>query len=722
MGIFLTRESWLYGILALVLWPFPLVGVLHVESCAIIALVGFYVSGWRAVKDFKVNTAFFSVLFRQVVLLLIPLVGGLLSILWRPNCGWLDGLQFFILFPVISVVFGISLAWAITGFEVKRPFRVYVLVSLIPLLGGLVFDLGFHPQFYTYNHVFGGVLGPIYDEELAIRTGLYVFRLLTLLWVGAFWIIGQSKRKGTSFYGKLAVMGLLLLMGYLFRDVLGFNTTHATIAKALKGIYHTPHFEIYYDPSEISAARMKIVAKEHEFRYMQFAETLQVQVPTKIRSYLYPSPEKKAELTGARYTNVAPVWLAQPQIHVLWSSYEGVMPHELAHVFSREFALPVVRATFLVGLIEGFAVAVEPPEGMPEPHDQVAAILLDPKTAQWLGEDLSLAVAEKLSPTGFWRGRGAVSYTTMGSFVRFLIDRYGISKIKQVYAWGNFEGVYQKSVYDLTKEWMTFLQKRTASGAEVAFARTRFSRPSLFEQMCPHFLPNYVKLTTQAQRALLAKDLPTALRLSGRVIQERPGFEPAYQVWGAASLPDSPRKVLEKLKLLQYATWLTYRQRGDSYALLGDTLQARKMWDEALVRIPPFSFVSQTRMTRRADFLRFPHLLKSVLSQKTTPETIAQLFEQNLTTPLWLRVYVADRYVEEERWKEAATWLEAVVASEQSGLFRDAVSLDLGRWLLWSGQIQKAVKLLQPYAEKPAKNPIQKQLQDLKLQADWWRP
>jgi len=154
--------------------------------------------------------------------------------------------------------------------------------------------------------------------------------------------------------------------------------------------------------------------------------------------------------------------------------------------------------------------------------------------------------------------------------------------------------------------------------------------------------------------------------------------------------------------------------------LLGDTLRARKMWNEALVRIPPFSFATQTRMARRTDFLRFPHLLKSVLSQKTTPETITQLFEQNLTAPLWLRVYVADRYAEEEHWKEAATWLESVVTAEPSGLFRDVATLDLGRCLLWSGQVQKAIMLLQPYAEKPAENPIQKQLQDLKLQADWW--
>ncbi len=719
MGVFRIREVWLYSVLTVGLWPFPLLGILHVESSAVIAFVGFYVAGWAGIRDLQANKSFVKVLLRQWFFLLIPLLGGLLSVLWRPNCGWLDGLQFFILFPVISTVFAVSLAWAITGHSFSKPFRLYVLVSLIPLLGGVLFDLGFHPQFYTYNHVFGGVLGPIYDEELAIRPGLFWFRVLTLLWAVGLWSWGAAKRNKFEMYPIFGV-ALLLVVVYLFRAEFGINTTHEAIAKDLKGIHHTLHFEIYYDPEVISEERIRIVGKEHEFRYQQLLDTIQVRVPQKIRSYLYPNSIRKAMLTGARYTNVAPVWLKQPQIHVLWSSYDEVMPHELAHVFSREFGLPVLRATFSVGLIEGFAVAVEPPEGTPDPHEQVAAILLDPKTAEWLGKDLASSVADKLSPMGFWSGRGAVSYTTMGSFVRFLMDRYGITKLKQVYPWGDFERVYQKNVYELTKEWVEFIRQLPSDGAQLSYARTRFSRPSLFEQDCPHFVPAYIRYAQAAQAAIERKQWLEAEQLSDEAIQLHPDFEPAYHIWVNAVLHRTPEKVIPKLKSLKYANWLTYRQRGDAYALTGDTLLARQMWNEARLRVPAFSYAIQERLARRADFLAHSTLLRMILTPHVNPEILAAQLEMGKTAPVWFRVYLADRFAELENWKAAASALEPVVKDSKQGIFRDLVTMDFARWLLWSGQDEKAAAILEGYLGLSNPNPIQKRCIDLRHQAEWW--
>lgn len=722
MRIFRTREVWLYSLMTVGLWPFPLVGVLHVESCAVIALAGFYIAGWAGIRDFQAHKSFGAVLLRQWTLLLIPLLGGLLSQLWRTNCGWWDGVQFFVLFPVLTIVLAVSLAWAITGHAFRKPFRLYGLLSLIPLLGGVFFDLGFHPQFYTYNHVFGGVLGPIYDEELAIRPGLFWFRLLTLWWAMGLWFWGAFKRNTYNVHPIWGGVWLLVVgLAYLFRAEFGINTTHEAIAKDLKGVHHTPHFEIYYDPNVISEARIRIVGKEHEFRYQQFLDAIQVRVPNKIRSYLYPDPARKALLTGARYTNVAPVWLMQPQIHVLWSSYDRVMPHELAHVFSREFALPAVRATFSVGLIEGFAVAVEPPEGTPDPHEQVAAILRDPKTAEWLGKDLASSVADKLSPMGFWSGRGAVSYTTMGSFVRFLIDRYGISKLKQVYPWGNFERVYQKNVYVLTAEWVAFIRQLPSDGAQLSYARTRFSRPSLFEQDCPHFVPVYIRQAQAAQAAVVHRQWRKAEQLGEEVIRLRPDFEPAYQIWASAVLHRTPEKVIPKLKSLKYATWLTYRQRGDAYALTGDTLLARQMWDEARLRVPAFSYAIQERLARRPDFLAHPTLFRMMLTPHMNAKAFAARLEMEKNAPVWFRVYLADRFAESENWKAAALALELVIQTSRPGMFRDLVVMDFARWLLWSGQAEKAAAILEDCVELPNPNSVQKRCIDLKHQVEWWR-
>ena len=64
------------------------------------------------------------------------------------------------------------------------------------------------------------------------------------------------------------------------------------------------------------------MAEDHEFRYAQLARQLEIDGPERIASYLYPNVVTKARLTGARTTNVAPVWLRRPQVHVLLTAYE----------------------------------------------------------------------------------------------------------------------------------------------------------------------------------------------------------------------------------------------------------------------------------------------------------------------------------------------------------------------------------------------------------------
>ncbi|PSQ88108.1 MAG: hypothetical protein BRD30_07725 [Bacteroidetes bacterium QH_2_63_10] len=100
------------------------------------------------------------------------------------------------------------------------------------------------------------------------------------------------------------------------------------------------------------------------------------------------------------------------------------------------------------------------------------------------------AIASRLSPWGFWSGRGAVSYATMGSFVRYLMDTYGPEAVKRVYARGNFEAVYGRSLASLAAAWAETLRTRSfvSRGAHDVVGR-RFTQPSLFETACPHYVP-----------------------------------------------------------------------------------------------------------------------------------------------------------------------------------------------------------------------------------------
>ncbi|HKL87872.1 MAG TPA: hypothetical protein VJ884_02630, partial [Salinibacter sp.] len=87
-----------YVALGLGLWPLPLLNVLQVESAAVISFVAFFVAGWSAVSQFRMEgSGFLRVLGRQEAALLIPLVMLTVSQFWASNCTYAQGLLFYVL-------------------------------------------------------------------------------------------------------------------------------------------------------------------------------------------------------------------------------------------------------------------------------------------------------------------------------------------------------------------------------------------------------------------------------------------------------------------------------------------------------------------------------------------------------------------------------------------------------------------------------------------------
>lgn len=528
-----------------------------------------------------------------------------MSAIWRPNCGYMQGLMLYILFAGISVLLAVALMSFLLEAHERSSHRVFWVVGI--LIGVLppLYDIGFHPQFYTYNHVFGGVLGPIYDEQLAIRPGLFVFRLLTLLWVGFLLLLRRLLRdnRGTVLIGFVA---LLIGAAYAQPAELGFVTTRDKLRRALPGTRLTDHFEIRYDPRVISDTEISQIAGDHEFRYEQMSRRLQETVSGRIETYIYPDPEVKARLTGARYTNIAPIWLDEPQIHILYASYDDVFAHELAHVFSREFGLPWLRASIAVGLIEGLAVALEPPDGRPTPSEQMSADLLassDERDALKQVRERASAVARRLDPVRFWTGRGAVSYTSMGSFVEYLLAAYGPERLKKAYACADFRGVYGKSAGELAQEWSQHvLSLPWVSASARDHVRRRFVIPSLFEKRCPHFVSAHERLYERAAIALLRRDSLAAETHAEEALHLRPDHVPSLELWTGLQLErGSAHEVLERIALadLDSISATLYLRLGDAYARLGDASRAQTNYRSALARLPSHAIESRSRILLR---------------------------------------------------------------------------------------------------------------------------
>ncbi|MEM8601542.1 MAG: hypothetical protein AAGF99_16630, partial [Bacteroidota bacterium] len=382
----LRRRPWVawgagvYLVVGAALWPVPVFGVLHAESSAVVAGVGFFVSGLGALAALRRAAPLWSVARDYTALLAVPWAMLTLSLLWRANSGYPLGLVLFVTFAVPSVLLAVAFAYVLHQSRIGWTRTGFVFGGLGLALGSLVYDLGLHPQVFTYSPVFGGVLGPIYDEELAVRPGLFWAKGLTLVlaaWAASLggWLRCRARGADTRRHARLGgMLSLMLAAGAFAAPRLGIVTTYEALERSLGGHLATEHVDLFYDPTSLELEEAWRLAQVHEFRYAQLRAALEVEPAQRIQSFVYPDAATKARLTGARTTSVAPVWLGRPQVHLLESRIRSSLAHELAHAFSREFG-GILNASWSIGLVEGLAVAVEPPDGTPDPTAQVAAAL-----------------------------------------------------------------------------------------------------------------------------------------------------------------------------------------------------------------------------------------------------------------------------------------------------------------------------------------------------------
>ena len=581
------------------------------------------------------------------------------SMLWAPNCDYWRGLSFFFLFPIVTGVFSVSLAYALASRG--RRFLFQVVLGILVLIAGPIYDIGLHPQFYTYNHIFGGVLGPIYDEALEVRPGLYSFRLLTLLWAGLFYCVAEFsvRRHARAGFGAFA---LLIGAAYLFAAQLGMNTPEWYLRSQFSGHRESAHFDIHYDAVETDSATVEHWVIEHEYRYDQLARQLETEVTDRIQSYIYPDEEIRAVLTGARFTSVSPVWLASPQVHVLAAQVGSVFPHELAHVFSREFGLPIIRASFSIGLVEGLAVATQPPDGRPSPDEMVTAsgMLVDSNSLS-----MSARIASTLSPFGFWTGRGGVSYTVMGSFVRFLMGAYGVGPLKRVYRSADFEDVYGKTVEGLAEEWIVHLRKlnRIDIGA-ARRAKRRFSVPSLIERICPHWVPPDARRHARAGLLFGQGNVDGAIREWLDLLEDYPDFEPARTGWVAASLAKGMAGPALSTLAAEARDKLSAEELilvGDAYALSAEPDAAMLYYATARERYPVYARDARARLTLRAYSSTDSELVRIFVTADSASERLEGLDHL---------VNDRSRLAGEKPWRSAFVWRALMLARAER--FADA--------------------------------------------------
>ena len=717
-----TFSYWLwfiaFGALALILANLPLFNILAFEFCAVLAL-GISFAGAHVpltiVQHMKRQPDTLRGSAGQIVvrcyrralvftfgLLLLPLAIILLNALRIKNCNFGEGFIFFFLLPVISCVYATA-AGTFFGFWIKRRWLAYLayigflLLTCVPV----VINLIFHPPVFAYHPTFGYFPGPIYDFVISITSTLLIARAETLLWTLLFLGLAVSLceiNRDTALMPQLRWRKLfssptkrvwlyLLIVGLLgfqcYAGALSIRPTRDDIAQKLGGFRETAHFEIFY-ARELETEIENIVA-DCEFQYAQLSAYLAPEgseLSRKVRAYVYASPDQKKQLIGAGSTSVEDPFGYGFHIHAQGFPHP-ILKHELAHVFTVPWS--PLKVSLKIGLHEGIAVAADWDEGRLTAH-------------QWAKAMRQMEIAPPLSAImgiGFWGHAGSRSYLLAGSFVRFLVDTYGIEKFKKVFPTGNFVEHYEKDLLSLEAEWIDFLQTVPLQDNDVTYASYRLKRRSVFEQVCAHEM---AALRDTAWQAYYRKDFVTAVATFETMLSDEPdnlstlrglmysayrmkNYDKALSWADRIAVTEDTRFSPEAMLLKGDIHWLKdeHEKAVETYAAIKTeygTIEQRRIKRIAALSYPDVIPIQSNGSVQEDRSVR--ELLRTVLVEsKETAEKMASLSTCIQSEPdMWLAYLLAGELLQREKaWQSsnqyyvrAVPLLEKLAVSAEASL------------------------------------------------------
>ncbi|MCB9209668.1 MAG: hypothetical protein H6609_09835 [Ignavibacteriales bacterium] len=476
---FLVRYKTEFTIFSLVLLvnlfltSLPLINILSYESSAINGILFSLISGiYRLKIDKKVSLKTHFKFF--IILSIIPFIILSISTILCQKCPLDDGIYFYIIIAIPSIIVGISLAQFSNFISQSLKYFVFVIVWIFVLLGFLP-ELYYNPQIYFYNPIFGYYPGVIYDQNIEITRDLIFYRISNIIFSIIVLTVLNSKFNFKK-YSKLIVISALMLI-YLnigeLKTKFNFSTDLARIQKELPQTIVTEHFNIIV-PDSLEIREIELLKYDHEFYYLQISKLLKTEVNGKIQSIIFESGAQKKRLFGSANADVAKPWLNQ--IYLNYDNYKSSLKHEIAHIFSANFSSGLFKVpyNFNPGMIEGFAMAVENNYDNYEIHYLAKLGYIN---------NYKVSLSSLFTDYSFFANASSISYIFAGSFFKYLADNYSWEKVKKVYNSNDFEKIFNTKLVELENEYYTFLENYKIENNENS-ANYYFGRLPLIKKFC----------------------------------------------------------------------------------------------------------------------------------------------------------------------------------------------------------------------------------------------
>ncbi|MDP1677583.1 MAG: hypothetical protein Q8L88_12055 [Bacteroidota bacterium] len=511
----------IYFLIAGGLTQVPLFNYLGFEFSALLTIPVSLISGIVSIQFFREHQTkplaqktwlFIIIDYLRVnlILLIIPFVIISLNAFAVKNCAYGKGVLYFLLLPVVTAIFSVSLA-IIVGVLFKHAKTMFVII-VMTILSHIVFVTYTQSQLFAYNFILGFFPGITYDETSTDLTALIIYREFTLIGsvmlIALFFgligkydirnrisqnivILKKKWKKDRILWCVFIFCSFVLGTGHILRDKMGFEFSPSDIQEGLGRRTESEHFIIFYHSDDYSAGEMKILKTESEFHFQRVADVLKTKNSNskKIIIYIYPNGSWKQKYIGTTNTNIAKPW--KQEIHLTKGTFRSTFRHELVHILASDFGLPLIHASSRMGLNEGLAVAVDWDAGIFTPHQFSAALL----------RENALDNVEGLySLTGFAKQSSTYSYLVSGSFCRYLIDRFGIERFQRVFKSGKFMVYFGESLESLVKDWKAFLKTVDATEISSETIKALFFQQSIFFKTCPREVADQNQRAVQAMR------------------------------------------------------------------------------------------------------------------------------------------------------------------------------------------------------------------------------
>lgn len=523
--------------------------------------------------------------------------------------------------------FLVLLKWR-QGGQTRRFCAFVALGLLIALLLHLSATLWLQPQKRTTHLLAGFIHGAIYDTWIPIDPGIILSRGTHALLALSMAALLLPQRH----LHRIVAIPLLLLSFFNASRAMHYpSQSHGRAAlEALMPLKRSgERFTLHYRDldSKILASRLDDLFAAATFHMRDLSQKLLV-YDTHVHIFVYPSREEKKLWFGGDGTDITDV--VTPSIHINLESWpHSTLRHELVHALASSFAFHGLGFHPNLAFTEGLAVALAPEEEEMSLHAGAASLLQSGRILH----------PESLFSPLFWSESGRRAYTMAGSIIKFLLDHYGITKVKDLYAGHSWESIFASDASAILDQWQKFLNANYPPATESIAAETLFRYPGILEDVCPHTKSLFLRTN---EDPLIARRQPIA-------------WDPDLSYWDwRLSLAHEDESQLAAMQAKVSRLWEKFKPEEAANLLLDI---------DRLRRDPPHSLEDIEYFVLKIDLLV---ALEQYAAART--ETLAAIQKlrayrigDNLQRQLWVRMLLL-----EEPLAEARPWLRLLAGIDRN--------------------------------------------------------